>query len=447
LKFWNSYAGLIKRNCASNGTVKDLAYWRNSLFAGTIIYMLPFSFIALIPGLYWIFVTGQYTVAVVDLLAVAGMAVVAFVPGISQPRRKIIFLSCMYTFSFALLYYVGLSGPGLVYLLAASIFSILIIPTKYKFWPAWLNTFICLLFTIAILFRIIPWSRASSHLTGEWIAVSTNLIFLSFLSAALIPGLFNGLQETLMSENQLKDDLSKQQRSLEQALSKLNQKNVELEQFAYVASHDLKEPLRMVVSFMGLLKNKYVNDLDEKAHTYIDFAIDGGKRMQRMITDLLELSRTGRKDMVKEDVNLNEVLQNAQQDILKLIEENRAEILINPSLPVLVAYKADMSRLFQNLLSNAIKFRKKDINPVIKVAAFEKPNEWVFSIEDNGIGIESENFEKIFDVFTRLHSQQAYEGSGIGLAVCKKVVEYYNGKIWVESGNVSGSVFYFTIKK
>ena len=447
MSYWTNYTSLVKRNCASNGNVKDLAYWRDSLFASTIIYLLPFCFIALVPGLYWIAITGQYIIAVADLLAVAGMAIIAFVPGINQSQRKIIFISCIYAFSCALLYYVGLSGPGLVYLLAAAIFSILIIPTTYKFWPAWLNTFICFLFTIAILLDIIPWPGPGVHSAGEWIAVSTNLIFLSFLSAALIPGLFNGLQETLNKENLLKEELSKQQRSLEQALNMLNQKNGELEQFAYVASHDLKEPLRMVTSFMGLLKNKYDNQLDEKAHTYIDFAIDGGKRMQKMIADLLELSRTGRKEISKEHVDLNEILKEAKQDIFKLMEENRAEIIVRSKLPVLFIYKPDISRLFQNLLSNAIKFRKKEIAPVIKIAASEKEKEWLFSIEDNGIGIEQEKFEKIFEVFARLHSQKTYEGTGIGLAICKKVVEHYEGRIWTESEEGNGSTFYFTIKK
>ncbi len=129
MKYWLSYTNLIKRNCARQGNIHDLAYWRDSLFAGTIIYLLPFSLIALLPGLYWIFFTGQYIIAIADLLAVAGMCVVAFMPGISRPQRKVIFIFSIYTFSSALIYFIGLPGPGLLYLYAASIFSILIIPT------------------------------------------------------------------------------------------------------------------------------------------------------------------------------------------------------------------------------------------------------------------------------------------------------------------------------
>ena len=375
------------------------------------------------------------------------MAIIAFVPGISQSIRKTIFISCIYLFSCALLYLVGVPGPGLLYLFTASMFSILIFPSKYRFWPAWLNSFICFLFALAIWFDLIPASQAHDHLFGEWVAIATNLIFVSFLSAALIPRLFKGLQETLDKEKELKSAIYIQQQSLQQAHDLLQQKNSELEQFAYVASHDLKEPLRMVTSFMGLLKNKYGSQLDEKAHTYIDFAVDGGRRMQQMIAGLLELSRTARADGVTEAVNLDDVLKEVKQNIFNLIEENKAEIIIKRELPILGIHKADITSLLQNLLSNAIKFRKKEVNPVILIDATEKKPEWLFSIEDNGIGVEKEKFEKIFEIFARLHSQSSYEGTGIGLAICKKIAERNGGQIWLESQEGKGSTFYFTIKK
>ena len=447
MKYWNIYTTWVKRNCASSDAVKDLAYWRDNLFAGTLIYLMPFCLIALITGLYWIFVPGRYILAAVDLLTVTGMVVVAFIPGINQVVRKTIFICCIYFFSCAILYYVGLSGPGLVYLQGSCILSILIFPAGFRFWPAWLNTFICFLFGIAIVLDLIPLRLAHNHLLGEWMAVSSNLIFLSFLSAALIPRLFNGLQETLDKEKQLREELHIQQNSLQQALNMLQQKNNELEQFAYVASHDLKEPLRMVTSFMGLLKTKYDKVLDEKAHTYIDFAVDGGKRMQKMIDDLLELSRTAHRDTVKESVSLGDILNEVKQNIFRLIEESGAEIIVNTELPVLAVYRADITRLLQNLLSNAIKFRQKEINPVIRMNAIEKKREWLFSIEDNGIGISKEKFENVFEIFTRLHSHDTYEGTGIGLAVCKKVVEQHGGRIWVEAEEDKGSIFYFEIPK
>jgi signal transduction histidine kinase len=417
------------------------------LFAGTIIYLLPFCLIALLPGLYWIFFTGQFIIAVVDLLTVAGMLVIAFTPGISRAVRKIIFICCIYLFSCALLYCVGLTGPGLLYLFAASVFSILIFPTTYKFWPAWLNTCICVLFAIAIFSEAIPSSQQKEQSLGEWIAVSTNLIFLSFLSAALIPRLFNGLQETLDKEKLLKQQLHTQQQSLQQALTMLEQKNNELEQFAYVVSHDLKEPLRMVTNYMDLLKMKYGKQLDEKANTYIHFAMDGGIRMEKMIADLLELSKTACQGVTKELVDLNEILTEVEQNIFKLIEENSAQIIKKTELPVLAVYRPYTISLLQNLLSNAIKFRKKETNPVVVVSATEKEYDWLISIEDNGIGIREEKFETIFEIFTRLHSRESYEGTGIGLAICKKIAEMNGGRIWLESEEGKGTTFHFIIKK
>ena len=447
MKAWNIYTGTISRNCGGSSAVKDIDYWRNNLFAGTIVYLLPFCLIALLPGIYFCIVTGQYILALVDILTVAGILLVAFMPGISVRVRKIIFFSFLTLLSCALLVYLGLPGPGLLYLLAACTFSLLIFPTKYTYWPAWVITCICVLFAAGIFLDVIPWPRRNIESTPEWVAVSSNLIFLSFLLSALVPRLFKGLQEILDKEKQLKEALSIQQESLQQALSLVQKKNHELEQFAYVASHDLQEPIRMVTSFMGMLKNKYGGQLDERAHTYINFATDGGKRMQKMISDLLELSRTGRNDATKELIDLDDVVKEAQQNIYKLVVENRARIIIGTTLPKVPVYRGDMSRLFQNLLSNAVKFRKKETDPVIRISSTEQEHSWLISVEDNGIGIEKDKSGKIFEIFSRLHAQDIYPGSGIGLAVCKKIVEQHGGNIRVDSEEGKGSTFYFTIKK
>ncbi|MEP7165434.1 MAG: ATP-binding protein, partial [Ferruginibacter sp.] len=208
-----------------------------------------------------------------------------------------------------------------------------------------------------------------------------------------------------------------------------------------------KEPLRMVTSFMLLLKNKYAQVLDEKANTYIGFAVDGSKRMQVMITDLLELSYTAAPDTRKELADLHLLFDEAQQNLFDLVKESGAEIVTEGRLPELMVNKTDIIRLFQNLLANAIKFKKRDTAPVITLKVVENQDEWLISLKDNGIGIPAGKFEKIFEIFNRLHSKEEYEGTGIGLASCKKIVEGNGGTIWLASEENIGSTFYFTIPK
>jgi len=265
---------------------------------------------------------------------------------------------------------------------------------------------------------------------------------------------FNNDIELLNKMTQLNNELVNAQRTLQkknEEISRLNKKlfaaNTNLQQLMYVVSHDLKEPLRMVTSFMSLLKNKYAQALDEKANTYIGFAVDGGKRMLAMITDLLELSHTAATDSRKELADLHLLFNAAQQNLFNLIKESGAEFVTEGKLPELIVNKSDIIRLFQNLVGNAIKFRKNDTTPVITLKVVENKDEWLISIKDNGIGIPAEKFEKIFDIFNRLHSKEAYEGTGIGLASCKKIVEGNGGTIWLASEEKIGSTFYFTMAK
>jgi signal transduction histidine kinase len=408
--------------------------------------MLPFCFIALLPGVFYIFLIGRYVLALVDILTVTSLLVVAFMPGIRLAVRKIMFVSCIYAFSCAQLYYIGLSGPGLVYLLAASILSILIFPGAYSFWPAWANAFICVLFALAASFNAVPWPHNLSKPAGEWVAVSSNLVFVSFLLSALIPRLFNGLQETIDKEKQLKEALNIKQQSLQQTLNLLEQKNNELEQFAYVASHDLQEPLRMVTSFLSQLEKKFADIIDDKGKKYIYFAVDGAKRMRQIILDLLEFSRAGRTENILENVDVNELVNEIRVLFRKQVEEKKAVIQAG-GLPVIRAYKVPVRQVFQNLVSNALKYGKKGIDTEITITFNELKLHWQFAVTDNGIGIAEEYFDKIFVIFQRLHNSDEYNGTGMGLAITKKVIESQGGKIWVESEEGKGSTFYFTLLK
>ncbi len=265
---------------------------------------------------------------------------------------------------------------------------------------------------------------------------------------------FTGDENLLNQMSQLNNELINTQRILlkkNEEISYLNKKlstaNVHLEQLMYVVSHDLKEPLRMITSFMTLLKDKYAPVLDEKANKFIGFAVDGSKRMQVMITDLLELSHTATGSSGKELADLGLLFNEAQQNLYNAIEESEAKIEIEGKLPELMVNKTDIIRLFQNLLGNAIKFRKRDTPPVIILRVTENKVGWLISLKDNGIGIAAEKFDKIFEIFKRLHLKEEYEGTGIGLASCKKIVEANGGTIWLESEENIGSTFYFTMPK
>jgi PAS domain S-box-containing protein len=241
-------------------------------------------------------------------------------------------------------------------------------------------------------------------------------------------------------------DISERKKAEEALASQtrdLARSNAELEQFAYVASHDLQEPLRMVSNYTQLLGRRYKDKLDSDAHEFIAFAVDGAIRMQRLINDLLMYSRVGTqgKKFVKADSS--NMLGQAIVNLRGAIEEAQA-IVSNDGLPVIAVDPGQMVQLFQNLIGNAIKFRGKEI-PLIHISARQRADHWLFSVRDNGIGIDPQYAERIFVIFQRLHGHSEYPGTGIGLSICKKIVDRHGGKIWVESQAGNGAIFYFTI--
>jgi signal transduction histidine kinase/CHASE3 domain sensor protein len=241
------------------------------------------------------------------------------------------------------------------------------------------------------------------------------------------------------------------QRELEERARELARSNADLEQFAYVASHDLQEPLRAVVSYLQLLERRYGDQLDERAERYIGYAVDGGRRMQTLITDLLTFSRVSRRDVTMEPVDLESVLERVEASLQVAIEESGATVTHDP-LPTVAGDSTQLTQLFQNLVGNAIKFRG-EAPPEIHVSAERgaepgaerQDGAWRFSVRDNGIGIAPEYHERVFILFQRLHARDEYGGTGIGLAVCKKIVERRGGTIWVDATPGGGSTIRFTI--
>jgi signal transduction histidine kinase len=252
--------------------------------------------------------------------------------------------------------------------------------------------------------------------------------------------------ELVAANEQLQQEIAERQRAeagLRQTAAELALSNAELQQFAYVASHDLQEPLRMVASYTQLLARRYKGKLDADADDFINFAVDGANRMQRLINDLLAYSRIDTRGKTLEPIEAEVALGQAMANLQIAVAESSA-VVTHETLPVVLADGTQLVQLFQNLIGNALKFRQAQ-PPQIHISATPQDQEWVFSVQDNGIGIEPQYAERIFVIFQRLHSKAEYAGTGIGLAICKRIVERHGGRIWFESQPGQGATFYFTL--
>lgn len=416
------YRNTLHEHGVVHGTV---GYWRNLLFANTLMYVIPFSMIALIPSVLFCLMNGLYLLAALDLVSFAACLYLAFGPGLSAIVRKLLFIYCTYAIASVMLLHVGVEGPGLLFIFAGTIFALLILPRAYAYRWSWLNFSICVAFALVLEFDWSPASDVNSFDSSIWLLISSNLVFLSLMCSALIPTLFDGLADTIQ---------------------KLETKNKELEEFAYVASHDLQEPLRMISSFLTQLKKKYAGQLDDKAHQYIHFAVEGAQRMKFIIRDLLEYSRTDRDLQRVETLDLNEIIHEFTFIHKKRLAATGVKIDSDP-LPQLQSHRTPVIQIFHNLLDNAVKYAKTDESPVIRIRVNDANLFWEFCVEDNGIGIDPDHFESIFVMFQRVHSRHEYSGTGIGLSIVKKSVDLLGGSIRVESDLGKGSRFYFTLPK
>jgi signal transduction histidine kinase len=273
--------------------------------------------------------------------------------------------------------------------------------------------------------------------SAETVDISCNDKVYSIMMAPIPEGRYVNLYGSDITKRKRAED------ELQRTLDELQNSNAELEQFAYVASHDLQEPLRGIAGLVQLLQHRYQGQLDSRADEYIDHIVDGTQRMQTLINDLLAYSRIGRRGEPIQPTEAEAALKAALENLNAAIQELGANIT-NESLPTVQADPTQLIQLFQNLIGNALKF-KSESAPQIHVGVSDAGAFWQFSVQDNGIGIEPQYFERIFQVFQRLHTRREYKGTGIGLAICKKIIERHGGRIWVESQAGKGSTFYFTL--
>lgn len=252
------------------------------------------------------------------------------------------------------------------------------------------------------------------------------------------------LDDTQRAILNILEDLDAEKKKLELANRELARSNAELEQFAYVASHDLQEPLRMVSSYTQLLEQRYQPLLDEKGRKFIFYAVDGARRMQQLIIDLLQYSRVQSRAQPLAPVDSHAALGEALRNLASAVRDSQA-LVTNQDLPMVLADRSQLVQVFQNLIGNSLKFHGEE-PPRVHVSASLEDDMWVFSVRDNGIGIEAKYFEQIFTLFQRLHSRDEYPGTGIGLALCRRIVERHGGRIWVESEPGRGATFFFALR-
>ncbi|RDC62126.1 sensor histidine kinase [Adhaeribacter pallidiroseus] len=445
MSYWLQYRQFTEKNLLGKNKpeIEDLAYWRDKVFTNAIVFFLPVSLVALIPGVWVSLKEGLLFLAFIDIVTVLSFALIAFHPYLNLAIRKVIAVAMLYLLAVILLLFLGSFGPGLLYLLTITIFTALIFPVSVAYQSICLNVLICVVFALIIHFKPLNSSLTQLYNPASWIAVSSNLICLNVVCVALLDMLVTGLQKTITQEAYLQMQLKAESTKLEHLVETLKIKNQELEQFAFITSHDLQEPLRTITTVVSNLEQHNKGKLDELTAVYLGFLTQSAVKMRALITGLLEYSRLG-KDKLLDKVDCNQVLQECLADLRTYIQENQA-IITSSTLPELQAYGLELKLLFQNLITNAIKFRRKNIFPQINITAVQEANYWVFSVADNGIGIDERFREKIFVIFHRLHPQAAYEGTGIGLAHCRKIVDLHGGKIWMEANPGGGSIFRFKL--
>lgn len=421
MRYWKKYLGFIEVVSGTGAeSYSGREPWRTFLFLRVLAVILPLSIFAVVPGIIMAIHGNIPIIAVVDA---AGFLLLAYITlgRVKIELKKFLFTSLFYILTIFIIVVLGPFGPGLLFLLSLTILIALIYSTRSAGISIIVNMLLTTILGIIIHFDVLVTPFTDSYTFATWMTVSINLLVLS-------SGIVAGLHFLL--------------KSLHKAVNVAAERSAEMEQFVYDASHDLKEPVRSMATISGMYIREYDGKLDEKQKEYLNYITLSANRMQSLIKSLLDYSKTS--DFPAEDVNPNEVLEEVLEDLKTMIEETKAKISYE-NFPSVRLHPVELKQLFQNLIVNGIKFRKKGEDPIILITAKRSGNQVIFSVKDNGIGVEPEYRDVIFEVFRRLLTREQVEGSGIGLAHCKKIVKRLGGDIWLESEPEKGSTFHFSV--
>lgn len=435
----------ISKNCISaERQTNPVKYWSEVIFAKCVYYAAPLSLIAIVPGIIITLQLDKILILWLNIISFLTMLFVGYFPKINVAFRKITMMALIYFAAFVLLKEMGNFGPGLVYLMSVHVLILVLFPEIKAGVPFLFTLTFCIIYGLLIHLKLVNVSSDKNINVFEWAAISGNVLFLGALFSMIIPFLFSKIRALLEEKNQLLQSEKEINKSLQKAIEIIKNKNTELDQFAFIASHDLQEPLRTISSFIDKLKGKYNHYQEEKTLKYMYFISEGATRLKNIVADLLDYSRIENSHSGWQYINVNDIITNYRVLRTKLVEEKSAEIkCIN--LPTIRAPKVPLTQTLHSLLDNAIKFAKKGQPSIVEIKAEEKEYFWQFQIKDNGIGIDPQFFDKIFMLFQKLHNRDQYPGSGIGLPVAKKNIELIGGNIWLDSQPGEGTTFFFTI--
>jgi signal transduction histidine kinase len=447
MNFWNKYKTIIWKNIPLEGPTHSLEYWRDYLFRVMMLYLIPLSLVAMIPSFFVSFLGGHINLILFDFFGIGCIVLIGFTKFISNSAKKILLIMITNALALVLMLELGSFGPGLMYLVASGVFVSLLFSSKKSWYGILLGVLVCILVGLELNYNILyPEGGEKIELLG-WLAISINVVFINGVITLVVPILFEKMQQSILAKRKMEQMLLLKQDDLNNLIQELEMKNANLSQLIKGVSEDLQEPLRNILSFLGLLKRKFGSEIDGKAHQYIEFALDGGRKMREIILGLLDLAQIGKNPEEVEKFEMDEIIEKVMVLQKKKIQVSNAKITLSNTLPTIQGSKTYLIQAFNELVSNALKFQRPQVEPRISISCEDVGCSWQFSVTDNGIGFDTTTTLDPFVVFSRLHPELDKEGFGIGLALVKRISENLRGSVWVESVPGEGSVFFLKIPK